>query len=415
MNRRNLFCALGSERMAELVRSAERRVCYAAPGLQVAVAAAIREVFARLPADAITVSIDFDERVMRMGYGHIDAIGLLNQAKVPVMNSPGLRSAVLIVDNEGFVFTPTALYLEPEPHSEETPNAIRLERDQIAEVLLRLSRAARTEALAAAPSEQARHELEVLPVEIGVNQVSPANFLEVAESLRLAPPVPFDMIRRVQVFQPYLQYVEIELRGAAIQRHRVEIPKAIQKLGAGKDLAGRLRTTFDLIEKDSKISSKARALGPRFGRVILKSARQLFDARIAAFQQHLAAYQKSVNAKIEANLEKSRKEVVAHYLPAAKDNPPDELLGGLMTAKPTESDIRKWLDARIGKAFPSADKLTSAMTLDVSFKDVTFETLNHPDFFETLKEAYPDVNWDKPYAHFQALGEKAGEAGGADH
>jgi hypothetical protein len=228
----------------------------------------------------------------------------------------------------------------------------------------------------------------------------------------------------VQVFQPYLQYVEIELRGAAIQRHRVEIPKAIQKLDAGKDLEGRLRTTFELIEKDSKISSKAledelnkirkdltRELGRKFGRVILKSVRERFDERITSFREKLKRHQESVNAKIKEKLVQSRKQVVEHYLPIVATQPPDELLGGLMTAKPTKNDIRNWLDARLCKVFPTADELTKAMTLEVSFKDVTFETLNQPDFFKSLKEAYPDVNWDKPYTDFQALGEKAGEEG----
>lgn len=410
--------------MAARIRSAKRRICYAAPGLQLAVAEAIREAHKKLPTIAVTASIDFDERVMRMGYGNIESIRLLNEASVPVMNSPGLRAAILIVDDEGFVFTPTALFLENEPQSDETPNAIRLKREQISEVLIRLSSAAKAEAITTASSEKEREELAAMPMEVGLNKVSPQNFQDVAESLRLAPPVAFDVSRQVQVFQPYLQYVEIELRGAAIQRHRVEIPKAIQKLDAGKDLEGRLRTTFELIEKDSKISSKAledelnkirkdltRELGRKFGRVILKSVRERFDERITSFREKLKRHQESVNAKIKEKLVQSRKQVVEHYLPIVATQPPDELLGGLMTAKPTKNDIRNWLDARLCKVFPTADELTKAMTLEVSFKDVTFETLNQPDFFKSLKEAYPDVNWDKPYTDFQALGEKAGEEG----
>jgi hypothetical protein len=372
MNQYSIFCALDSKRMAARIRFAKHRVCYVAPGLQLSVAQAICEVVERFPAITITVCIDFDERVMRMGYGDIEAMRLLKGTNVPVMNSPGLRSAVLIVDDEGFVYTPTALYLENEPQGEETPNAICLQREQIAQVLLRLSPTAKAEAIAAASSEQERQAIEAIPIEIGVDKVSPHKFQEVDESLRLAPPVKFDVARQVHVFEPYLQYVEIGLRGAAIQRRRVEIPKAIQKLGAGKDLEGRLRTTFDLIEKDSKVSSKAledelnkirkdltRELGRKFGRVILKAQRALFDQRITEFRVKLKAHQKSVNAKIEEKLVKSRKEVVEHYLPIAAAQPPDELLGGL------------------------------------------------------LKEAYPDVNWDKPYEEFLTVGEKAKEGGAA--
>ena len=34
-----------------------------------------------------------------------------------------------------------------------------------------------------------------------------------------APPVRFDLARQVRVFEPYLQYVELSLSGASIQRH----------------------------------------------------------------------------------------------------------------------------------------------------------------------------------------------------
>ena len=49
---------------------------------------------------------------------------------------------------------------------------------------------------------------------------------------------------------------EIELSGAKIQSHRSQIPPSIQKLGTGKDLEGKLRTTFHLIGKSSELSSE---------------------------------------------------------------------------------------------------------------------------------------------------------------
>jgi hypothetical protein len=79
----------------------------------------------------------------------------------------------------------------------------------------------------------------------------------VKQQLEQAPPVRFDVARQVRVFIAYLQYVELKLSGAAIQRHRLAIPSSIQKLGGSKDLEGRLRTTFDLIERGDKLSSKA--------------------------------------------------------------------------------------------------------------------------------------------------------------
>ncbi len=54
---------------------------------------------------------------------------------------------------------------------------------------------------------------------------------------------------------------------------------------------------------------------------------------------------------------------------------------------------------------PTADDLTKKMELKQTYKDVTFETLNKPDFLTSLREAFPAVDWDKAYKEFQAVGE----------
>lgn len=110
-----LFCSLSSSRIAELIRSAQRSVCYAGPGIQPDVAQAMVETSCRLGTGMLTVCLDFDERVMRMGYGEIGAVKLLRDAGISVRSVPGLRTALVIADNAGFIFTPTALYLEAEP------------------------------------------------------------------------------------------------------------------------------------------------------------------------------------------------------------------------------------------------------------------------------------------------------------
>ena len=45
------------------------------------------------------------------------------------------------------------------------------------------------------------------------------------------------------------------------------------------------------------------------------------------------------------------------------------------------------------------------MKLDERYKDVTFETLNRKDFLESVKEAFPYVDWDKAYSEFKAAGQ----------
>jgi len=173
------------------------------------------------------------------------------------------------------------------------------------------------------------------------------------KALEQAPPIKFDVARQVRVFEPYIQYVEISLRGCAIERHRVEVPKAIQGIDPNAELNSRLRTTFELIERSSSVSSKplekelndirdnfTRALGKPWGRVVLRAQRALFDERIAAFKKRLAEHKESVEKSLAKHLEDSRKQLVEYYLPLVRESPPDVLLGQITTPKPSDEQIR---------------------------------------------------------------------------
>jgi hypothetical protein len=418
------FCSLTSLRIAELVLSAQRAVCYAGPGIQLEVAQAMVERGRRLGTEMLTICLDFDERVMRMGYGTIEAVKLLRDAGIRVLSAPGLRTALVIADNVGFIFTPVAHYLEAEPAGSAAPNAIRMSAEQIAEALARLSPAAKAIAVAQAMTPEEKTRIEALPFDVGSDEVTNAQFSKVGSSLEKAPPVRFDLARQVRVFEPYLQYVELRLTGAAIQRHRLAIPPNIQKLGGSSDLEDRLRTTFDLIEEGSKFSSKpledalndvrknfTPSLGKDHGRVVLKAAKPHLLKRLEEFRAKLKSHQSTVAAELQQHLDKSRNEIVDYYLPRVVETPPDALLGQLLSAKPSEDDARQWLNEELDRVFPNAESLIQAMKLDDRFKDVTFETLNRADFLESVKAAFPSVDWEKAYEEFKAAGEHGSNDG----
>ena len=109
--------------------------------------------------------------------------------------------------------------------------------------------------------------------------------------------------------------------------------------------------------------------------------------------------------QIEEVLDQSRKQIIDYYLPRAVQNPPDAMLGQLLHSRPTEAEARHWLGAELDRVFPNAEALTKKMHLDIRYKDVTYETLNQPDFFQSVKAAFPSVNWERLYAEFRAAGE----------
>ena len=316
------------------------------------------------------------------------------------------------------MFTPTALYLEDDRSNPDAPNAVRMSREQVFEARARLSPAAKAIAIAQANSVDEMARIEALPLDVKASLVTNHEFELVQQSLSEAPPVKFDVARQVRVFEPYLQYVELSLTGASIQRHRLAIPAGIQNLSASKELENRLRTTFDLIEKGSKLSSKpledalneirknfTPSLGKDHGRVVLKAAKSVLMERLAEFRKKLSAYQESVKAGLQDHLNKSREEIVSYYLPSVIESPPDALRGQLLYADPNEDDVRRWLNRELDKVFPDAGELVQEMKLEERFKDVTFETLNRDDFLDSVKSAFPHVDWEKAYSEFKAAGE----------
>lgn len=413
-----LFSALSSSRISSLIKSASTRVVYAAPGIWDLPAKALVDCPPPPVGPHLTVSLDFDERTLRLGFGSLTAVEMLRTRGIALTHSPGFRSGVLIVDARGWIFTPVAHYLEEEPQSDETPNAIELSAEQVEAFAIRFCAATRQHAIQESADPAVAMALADLPLELGINAVSESHFKQVEKAIHTAPPVKFDVVRQVRVFEPYLQYVEMKLTGAAIQKHKVRIPSDIQKLGSAKDLKGRLRTTFDLIEKRSALSSKTLedelnelrkyltpSLGKLHGRVMLKNAKPLLERRIAELRTKLEKHQETVQTTLEEKLLESQKQVVEYYLPLAQNSPPDAVAGQSLSGEVTDIELRRWLERRLAHAFPTAEELINKMTLEATFKDVTFETLNRSDFLESLKEAFPDIDWDKAYSEFCAAGE----------
>jgi hypothetical protein len=401
--------------MADAIRRATCRVVLAAPSLHKRVAEALKETFGCIGRDRITVVTDCDERVFRLGYGEIDALKLLRESGVPLCNSPGLRVGILICDDEGWCFAPTALYVQEEPHSDETPNAIRLSSEEVTRLVVRMVPGEKEAVLNSECRPELKAEIATADVEVGVEPLNPKLVEATAANLEIAPPVKFDIARQVRVFEPYIQYVEINLRGCSIERHKVAIPKSLLAMGANKQVAERLRTTFDLIERTSALSAKpiedelrkvremyAKPLGEPWGRVILRVQRPAFDRCVQELRKKIAEHQTAVQLNLQTHINHSLAQVTEYYLPIVKERPPEDLTSQITTVKPSKMQAKAWIEQELKGVFPSAASLVKNMVLDVQYRDVTFETLNNPDFAAALKKAYPMVDWDKPFNEFQA-------------
>ena len=412
----NLFLSLDSSQLARKITRAVQNVNYAAPGILKEPAEALAARARKIGPEMITVCLDFDERVIRMGFGTLDAVKVLRDAGIEIRTISGLRTGLIVIDDTGYIFTPNALYLEADKKPDTAKNAMRLSEEQVKEALARLSPSAKVIAVAMAKTDEERERIREQAVEMPSEKVKDANFVNVQKSLEEAPPVNFDVARQVRVYSAYMQYVEIKLTGAAIQRHRLAIPPSIQGLGGSEDLEGRLKTTFDLIEKDGRLSSKklenslneirrnfTPSLGKVHGRVVLKIAKADLEERLDQFREDLKTHQETVENELQGKLVESRKQVVDYYVPKVSNDPPEAMRGQFLVIG--EKEARVWLNNELERVFPKAQNLLQKMQLDVNYKDVTFETLNCKEFIDAIKKAFPFIDWDKAYSDFLAAGE----------
>ena len=122
-----------------------------------------------------------------LGFGELAAVKTLHNAGIVVNSTQGLRTGLVIVDHRGYIFTPTALYLETEDRTAEAPNAMRLSKEQVMEALARLSPAAKAIAIALATTEEERQRIKAQAVEVPSTKVVNEKFAAVGSDWRKPP------------------------------------------------------------------------------------------------------------------------------------------------------------------------------------------------------------------------------------
>ena len=162
----------------------------------------------------------------------------------------------------------------------------------------------------------------------------------------------------------------------------------------------------DLVKKSNRTKKKFTRLLGNKGRVILKEKKREFEKEIEKIRNELEKYKKELGEELNAKLKKSKQQILDHFVPMLKANPPYEMTSCLPISY-KEKDIKLWVKREIFGTLPKADELCQKMKLEVVYKDITFETLNDKDFISKIKKEFPYHDWDeKLYAESLAAEEK---------
>ncbi len=378
--------------LIELIQSARKRLIFMTPGMSKEVAEAFCLKWQELGAQAITVIIDADPEVFRLGYGEVESLTMLyfkaDEIKGAVHEQPGIRIALLAADEKTIIYSPPPLLIEAGKTVDTQPNAIVLDCTPPAV------------AAAIGAGEKGREEQK-----IGLSKVKAETIQNVKNDLVNNPPQSFDIARRVRVFNSRIEFVEFKMEGLYIARKTVRIPSDLVGLAKDEKTKRLLHSSFQLIDNaDAELSGKNISIMkdeiakffliilPNFGTVILRENKETFQKAIDDLREAISIFQKDIEKRLQKGIEENRKALLNALSPAVVKNCPERWTKYL-GKNPAEPAIIERLDIELSRLFGSAKDIISKMEVTVMFKGVTYEMLNDDKFIKILEEKFPNLKF----------------------
>lgn len=400
------FQEVNDSSLIKLIGEAQQRVVFVAPGVHQAVAEALGKRLAEIDRLQVTVVIDPDEDVCRIGYGDAKGLELLSRyadrQSFALMAQPGLRVGVLLVDDVTLVWSPTPRSVEAAPlgnattPTERSPNGLLL---------------------GANPGEQLAHAVsaagtDTLPfdAEVGVEVVTKERVQKTLDGLAKNPPIPVDLARITRVFSTKLQFAEFTVKGAKFSKRELKVANDYMNADIQGELKGlvesRLRAFGDfrdeeievpafnngtaafnqqgepLTEKVSEASLQRQRneLERRylfnvagFGRLIAKDDKQDLERLVAAYRVQLEAYSEAIRQRLDAQAGKIIDEAAKLIAERAART----------GSKPDEKQLRDSIQKSLDR---TKDEVPEVKLV---FKDVTYEQTKNPEFRAKVDKALP--------------------------
>jgi hypothetical protein len=424
------FCAVDDAALIALIQDARKRIVFIAPGVHEPVALALGKRFHEIDSLEVTVVLDPDEEVCRIGYGDVKGLELVNEyAKQNgfwVRSQPGLRVGVLLADDKTLVWSPTPRSVEPPPSSIPEQESL-FKEDVLASPNGLLLGANPGEQLAKAVAAEGT-DSDPKSAEIGRSAITPEQVKATMDAIENNPIIPVDLAQVTRVFSTKLQFVELEIKGAKISGTQLTVPSELLNADAKGELQGLIQSKlrafseFKTVEvpvpayhngkpllgddkkptmdKVSEASlQRARTTLEKkyiyditgFGRLIAKDEKRDFEAQVEALKVQLLAHAKELKKLIEQQSTEIIDAAIDLIMARASRSGSSQL--------PDPKKLREVLQKGLTRGKEEEPKIR------LVFKDVTSEQTKHDDFKAKVAKALPAHkrkqlgNWSE---HFEA-------------
>ena len=412
------FTCVNNDMLCSIIESATKHIIYAAPSIWENVAKSLCAFCEKNENANLRIIIDADPDAFRLGFGNQAGLKLLVDKQLEIRRATGLRIAVLVADEQAWVYSPTPQIIFEQP-TQKISNAVKVNVEFAKQILLSVA-----PDISIVPKEDILEESIIavdLTPEIGVEVFTKQDIEIIEIEMEKNPPREFDADREVRVYQGYIQFVELSLSGCRLVGQTITIPKYLLEISDDK-LRERVKTTCRMIQNKGGFSAKMqvieakvrkirqeflKSLGERYGSVMLRRRQEEFDKKLNEIQEELKKLCDTIKEDLDKELLDNRESLIEMLLPGLMrmKNPPADL-ESTHFGEVDEGLARRHIRYELNKQMPYVEDLISGMKLICDYKDVTFKMLDDKEFTKLIEEKFPEEKFEKLYSEEQTISEK---------
>lgn len=412
MDNNKTFQAVTDDVLVSLISEAHKRVVFIAPGVRGAVADALISAAQRLPRN-VSVILDVDPEVCRLGYGEIDALKKLKEFHYSepnlyaepnfLLSQPGVRIGVLIVDDDTLFYSPTPLLIEAGPTKQSNSPQTSLKPNGI------IIRAGVPPSLAKACAPNVDSSTR----EIGHENVKDLDIKNAADSLKECPPKKFDLARQERVFSSKLCFMELEITNYKIASKTIKLDSALfvfdkdtqKKLSnrfkafdeeqLPKDVeyvqpdGRRIFISMESMEKEIEDLRKEYLIPVgKWGKVILRRRMDEFKGKVKEIENKLKKYKEDIDKDAAEIAQAAYQKLAEDISLKVLEKPPAALRNRLALVVNKEEKVRIIQGYISGQSDREVQRLLKAFNpkTEMISKDITYQTFSDPEFVAYLEK-----------------------------
>ena len=251
----NFIKSLNSNQLNELIKSASERVILALPGIFKENMEVINSKYSS-GFKNIKIVLNCSEKIIRQGYGEIEAIQKLKENSVPVFDQPENLVSFVIVDNKGyFLFPQSRIFLED---SHNVKNAIEMDPFSMEQIIGLFFPPTQEEKkqfedklvnAVILSSQRVQNINEILKdgERIKVSLLNDQKFDPVKKAIESNRPIHPDLKRALDYYTTNYLWIDLKFVGANFSNKTITIPKHVLPIDS-EDLRKKLTSNLKLFE-----------------------------------------------------------------------------------------------------------------------------------------------------------------------